>query len=240
MQLPMESLIAVVDDDAAVIRSISRALTTRGYRVQTFSTAREYLDQRHAINPTCVLADIRMPELDGLAMHRVARENGETVPTVFMTGTGDIAVVVEAMKSGASDLLSKPFSRQALFTAIDAACDKARRDSVGQHSLADLWRALAQLTPREAEVAALVSSGLLNKQVGAATGITEKTVKVHRARAMRKLHAASLAELVRNVDRIFAERDRRTIHVDGQEVLRPAAVDIIARVLTGAPATKAQ
>jgi FixJ family two-component response regulator len=240
LPVPSESLIAVVDDDAAVIRSVSRALTVRGYRVQTFSSARDYLSQRQTLRATCLLADIRMPDVDGLALHRAAHADGDGTPTVFMTATGDIPTVVEAMKAGASDLLAKPFSREALFEAIDAAVGRAQRDGVEMRTLAEQWRLLATLTPRETEVAAYVASGLLNKQVGAATGITEKTVKVHRARAMRKLRAASLAELVRIVDRIFAERERRTVYVDGAEMIRPANADIIARVLTGAPATKAE
>jgi FixJ family two-component response regulator len=178
-----------------------------------------------------VLADIRMPGVDGLAMHRAAREEGSEVPTVFMTATGDVPTVVEAMKAGASDLLAKPFTTNALLAAIHTAIDRAQRVDVEQHSLADIWRAAQKLTPREAEIAALVASGRLNKQVAALTGITEKTVKVHRARALRKLGAASLAELVRIVDRIMAERDRRSVHVDGVDVDRPAAVDVIVRAL---------
>lgn len=237
--IPSESLIAVVDDDVNVCRSVSRVLSTRGYRVRSFTSAREYLTDLHSLTPTCVLADIRMPELDGLTMYRVAREDGLEVPTVFMTGTGDISTIVQAMKVGASDLLSKPFTPQALFDAIDAAIDRSVRVHVEQLSLAELWRSLARLTPREAEVGALVASGLLNKQVAAAIGTTEKTVKVHRARVMRKLNAKSLAELVRIIDRIIADPERHVLHVDGADVPRPAALDIIARALNASPATKA-
>jgi FixJ family two-component response regulator len=235
-------LVAVVDNDLGVCRSVSRALAAHGFRVQTFDNAQAYLDARHQLEPTCVLADIRMPGLDGVSMHRAARADGSEVPTVFMTGTGDVTTVVDAMKSGASDLLAKPFTTDALLAAIQTAVGRAQRADVEHHSLADLWRSLERLTPREAEIAALVASGRLNKQVAALTGITEKTVKVHRARAMRKLEAASLAELVRIIDRIMSETERRTLHVDGVEVARPAAVDVIARVLgdSRAPATKDQ
>jgi DNA-binding CsgD family transcriptional regulator len=114
------------------------------------------------------------------------------------------------------------------------------RAHVEQRSLAELWRALARLTPREAEVGALVASGLLNKQVAAAIGTTEKTVKVHRARVMRKLSAKSLAELVRIIDRISGDPDRHVLHVDGVDIPRPAALDIIIRALDkSTPATKA-
>lgn len=228
-------LVAVVDDDPGVCRSVSRALETRGYRVQMFESARKYIDTRHAIEPTCVLADIRMPGLDGLDMQRAALELGDDVPMVFMTAVDDVATVVEAMKAGASDLLAKPFTTTALLAAIEGAIARARSSDVEHHSIADLWRALERLTPREAEIAALVASGRLNKQVAAITGITEKTVKVHRARAMRKLNASSLAELVRIVDRIIAQRNRRAVHVDGADVARPAAVAIMIRALRQEP-----
>ena len=237
--IPSDSLIAIVDDDASVVRAVSRALTTHGYRVQSFGSGQEYLAHRGSLHPTCVLADIGMPGIDGLTMHDAARADGEDVPTVFMTGTGDIPTVVQAMKAGASDLLPKPFSVDALLNAISVAVDRAQRDGVDHRQLAALWRGLAQLTPREAEVAALVSSGRLNKQVAAALGITEKTVKVHRARAMRKLHAESLAELVRIVDRLLEEPQRQMVHVDGVDVMCPPTFDIMVRALTRAAATKA-
>jgi FixJ family two-component response regulator len=237
--LPSDSLIAVVDDDAPVVRAVARALTTHGYRVRTFGSGQEYLNESAALHPTCLLADIRMPGIDGLAIQDAARADGSDVPTVFMTGTGDISTVVEAMKAGASDLLAKPFSVHALLSAIDAAVNRAHRTDVDLRLLAAHWRALAQLTPREAEVAALVASGRLNKQVAAALGITEKTVKVHRARAMRKLHAESLAELVRVVDRLLAEPRRRAMHVDGVDVACPPTLDVMVRALTRASATKA-
>lgn len=224
-------LVAVVDDDIGVCRSVSRALAASGFRVRTFESAQAYLQARRQIEPTCVLADIRMPGVDGLTMHRVAREEGSEVPTVFMTATGDVPTVVEAMKAGASDLLAKPFTTKALLAAINTAIDRAQATDVKHHSLADIWRAAQRLTPREAEIAALVASGRLNKQVAALTGITEKTVKVHRARAMRKLGAGSLAELVRIVDKIMVERERRSVHVDGTDMPRPAAVDVIVRAL---------
>lgn len=232
-------LIAVVDDDRDVRQWLLRALTAHGYRVLTFSSAREYLDQCQAINPTCVLADIRMPGLDGIAMHRAARDNGHNVPTVFMTAIRDISTVVEAMKAGASDLLAKPFSIEQLLSAIRNAVEQSRHATNADRGLAERWRSLAQLTAREAQVAALVASGRPNKQVAAALGVTEKTVKVHRARAMRKLRANSLAELVRIVDYLLAERHRETVFVDGANIVRPPGVYIIVRALVAARGTKA-
>jgi FixJ family two-component response regulator len=226
-----DALVAVVDDDPGVCRSVSRAIESRGYRVQMFHDAQSYMDTRHAIEPTCVLADIRMQGIDGLAMQRTARDMGDDVPIVFMTAVDDVSIAVEAMKGGAIDLLAKPFTVDALLSAIDGAIARARSSDAEHRSLARLWRALEALTPREAEIAALVASGRLNKQVAAMTGITEKTVKVHRARAMRKLSASSLAAMVRLIDRIVAEKDRRVVHVDGVDVRRPGAVDTMIRAL---------
>jgi len=230
-----DCVIAVLDDNVPVTRALSRALTSRGYHVRTFTSGRDYLDQRLAIHPTCLLADIRMPGMDGLETHRAAHEDGNAVPTIFMTGSGDVTTVVNAMKAGASDLLSKPFSVERLYQAIDTAVGRGEVASAELRSLADLWRKVTLLTPREAEIAALVTSGRLNKQVAARTGITEKTVKVHRARAMRKLHASSLAEMVRSVDRLIAERNRVSLHIDGATIERPAVVDVMARALDAAP-----
>jgi len=176
-----------------------------------------------------------MPELDGLALHRAARDEGLDVPTVFMTATGDVDTIVQAMKAGATDLLSKPFMPAALITAVEGAVERARRVRREQRSLAELWRSLAKLTPREAEVGALVSSGLLNKQVAAAIGTTEKTVKVHRARVMQKLQAQSLAELVRIVDRVLSSPERRSLVVDGKEIPQPPALAAMRRALERTP-----
>src|SRR5215831_21072233 len=120
-------LVAVIDDDEATCRAVARFLGTEGYRVRTYTTAREYLDETDAASPACVLVDIRMPGLDGLDLIRTMRGDGGEVPTVFMTGTGDIPTVVEAMKEGALDLLAKPFSATTLSTAIASATDSGRR-----------------------------------------------------------------------------------------------------------------
>jgi FixJ family two-component response regulator len=179
-----------------------------------------------------------MPDIDGLAMHRTAAEHGMDVPTVFMTATGDIPTIVQAMKLGASDLLSKPFPAMVLLTAVEAAIARHTQLQKEHQSLAELWRAVSRLTPREAEVCGLVASGLLNKQVAAMIRTTEKTVKVHRARMTQKLQAHSTAELVRIVDRVMVERDRAVLSIDGVEVGRPRGVDIIARVLTIRPSAE--
>jgi FixJ family two-component response regulator len=225
-------LVAVIDDDEATCRAVARFLGAEGYRVRTYTTAREYLDETDVSSPACVLLDIRMPGLDGLDLIRTMRDGGGDVPAVFMTGTGDIPTVVEAMKEGALDLLAKPFSATTLSTAIAAATDSGRRVRVERRALADVWRRLERLTPREAEVCALVACGLLNKRVAARIGTKEKTVKVHRGRVMQKLQLTSIAELIRLVDMVQAERSRHSIKLDGIDVLRPRTVDIIIEVLS--------
>jgi FixJ family two-component response regulator len=225
-------LVAVIDDDEATCRAVARFLGAEGYRVRTYTTAREYLDETDAASPACVLVDIRMPEVDGLDLVRTMRHGGGDVPAVFMTGTGDIPTVVEAMKEGALDLLAKPFSGTTLSTAIAAAADSGRRLRAERRGLVDVWRRLERLTPREAEVCALVACGLLNKRVAARIGTKEKTVKVHRGRVMQKLRLGSLAELIRLVDTVQAERSRHTIKLDGQDVPRPRAADIIIDILS--------
>lgn len=224
-----DDLVAVVDDDASVCEAIARVLQLRGYRVAGFTRARDYLAHRtRTLQPACLLADIRMPELDGLELYRRTRREGIEVPTIFMTGTTDLAMVVDAMKSGAADLLPKPFSAQTLYAAVERAVQRARRATDERWSVVRLWAAASQLTPREAEVAGLVAAGMLNKQVALHIGTGEQTVKVHRARAMRKLGAHSLADLVRVTDRLMAIPVRRVILPDGSAVQRPAALDRMA------------
>ncbi|HEY9229602.1 MAG TPA: response regulator, partial [Gemmatimonadaceae bacterium] len=131
-------LVAVIDDDEATCRAVARCLTADGYRVRTYTTAREYLEETDAASPACLLVDIRMPDLDGLTLFRTMRDGGGDVPAVFMTGTGDVSTVVEAMKEGALDLLAKPFSADALRVAIARATDSSRQLRDDRRSLADL------------------------------------------------------------------------------------------------------
>ena len=226
-----EPLVVVIDDDEAICRAVSRMLGAEGYRVRSFTSARAYLDESDATMPACVLVDIRMPDVDGLALIRAMRAAGGDIATVVMTGTGHIPTVVEAMKEGAVDLLAKPFTTADLNAAIDRAMATARRRQEGHHALADLWRTFEQLTPREAEVCALVACGLLNKRIAALIGTKEKTVKVHRGRVMQKLHVSSVAELVRLVDGLRGSAARTLIRLDGVDVVRPHVADIIIDVV---------
>ena len=226
-----DPLILVVDDDIGVCRALSRLLSASGFRVRTYERARELLDEVDSIEAACVIADIRMPEIDGIALVRMIREMGIEVPVIFMTATSDVVTVVSAMKEGAVDLLPKPFGPDSLLDAIARAIDVARRSDDSHRSLVALWRLAAKLTPREAEVCALVACGSPNKNVAARIGTTEKTVKVHRGRVMQKLAAPSFAEVIRIVDRLRAEPDRINVRLDGMDIDRPSSVDVIVRVM---------
>jgi FixJ family two-component response regulator len=223
-------LVVVVDDDEAICRSVTRLLDAEGYRVRAYTTARDYLDDRDEASPSCALVDIRMPDVDGLALIRALRGTGNDVPTVFMTATGHIPTVVEAMKEGALDLLAKPFTAEDLSAAIRRATESDRRTHDDRRALLERWRRLERLTPREAEVCALVACGLLNKRIAALIGTKEKTVKVHRGRVMKKLNVSSVAELVRFVESVLAEAERKLIKLDGVEIARPAIADILIEV----------
>jgi FixJ family two-component response regulator len=222
-----QPLIVVIDDAAAVCRAVSRLLTASGYRTATYVRPTEYLDDAAQMAPGCVVADIRMPELDGIGLSKAMRARGIDAPIVFMTATGDVDTVVRAMKQNASDLLAKPFTADALLGAVTQALDVSHRLDDEHRALLALWRLAGRLTPREAEVCALVAGGSANKVVAARLGTTEKTIKVHRGRVMSKLAATSLADLVRMVDRLLAAESQTSIRLDGIERVRPRPIDII-------------
>lgn len=226
-----ESTVVIVDDDRGMCDSLSRVLTQRGYGVIACTSAVEYLRRTEIIDADCLLADIRMPEIDGIMLRHTLTQRGQDLPTVFMTGSRDIPTVVEAMKAGAVDLLEKPFETSELIAAVEHCVAKSEETHRQRRLLARIWAGLRRLTPREAEVCGYVASGFLNKQVAVAIGTTEKTVKVHRARVMQKLEAASVADLVRIVEQALLAKDRESITIDGEVIERPRGVPIIGRVL---------
>ncbi|HKB35279.1 MAG TPA: response regulator transcription factor [Gemmataceae bacterium] len=195
-------IVFVVDDDASVRRALARLLQADGLTVATFASAKEFLHHGRADAPACLVLDVRLPELDGLELQRSLNEENSALPIVFITGHGDIPMSVRAMKAGAVDFLPKPFDDQELLSAVRQAIAKDLQGRREQASTAVLRERAESLTAREHEVMALVVSGLLNKQIGHRLGVSEKTVKVHRGQAMRKMRAGSLAELVRMAEKI--------------------------------------
>lgn len=186
----------VVDDDPSIRRALVRLIKSVGCDVETYPTAKEFLDA-YDKRAGCLVLDIRMPGLSGLELQEVLAERQIVLPIIFITGHGDVPMSVRAMKGGAVDFLQKPFNDQELLDAIQRALarDTTLRQTQALRTEAD--RRVALLTPREHDVFRLVVVGKMNKEIAAHYGISEKTVKVHRARVMEKMQAASLAELVR-------------------------------------------
>ncbi|MCE9604910.1 MAG: response regulator [Planctomycetia bacterium] len=187
----------VVDDDSAVLKSLTRLLSSAGLTVVTFSSPREFLDRHDPMSPGCLLLDVAMPGLNGLELQEALKAGGHNRSIVFLSGRSDVPMSVQAMKSGAVDFLTKPVNDDDLLKAIRTALAKDQHDRQNRDEVAEIDRRLATLTPREREVLEHVISGQLNKQTAAELGTAEKTIKVHRARVMEKLNVQSVAELVR-------------------------------------------
>jgi len=194
-------LVFVVDDDPSVRRSVTRLLESSGYAVEAFASAREFLARAPHPGPCCLVLDVRMPGLTGLELQERLVAGGRHMSIVFVTGHVDVPQSVKAMKVGAVDLLTKPVDAEDLLAAVQRCVAKSTRDVSTAARVTDVQRRVKTLTAREMEVFALVVTGMLNKQIASALGISEKTIKVHRARVMDKMRARSVAELVRLADR---------------------------------------
>jgi RNA polymerase sigma factor (sigma-70 family) len=200
--MPEDPTVYVVDDDASVRTALRRLLGSVGLPCQTFGTAEEFLKTARNDGPQCLVLDVRLPGPSGLDLQRELAGLDRPLPIIFITGHGDIPVTVRAMKAGASEFLTKPVREQELLEAIRKALERDREANRQRAEGMRLRRRYDELTPRERQVMRLVVTGLLNKQVAAELGISEKTVKVHRAQVMQKMHAGSLAELVRMADHL--------------------------------------
>lgn len=191
-----EGTIFVVDDDADVRKSLARLVAVAGWEVETLASAEECLDRLSHDRPACLVLDVRLPGLDGLALQERLAEDKISIPVVCITGHGDVPMSVRAMKAGAVDFLLKPVEEEALLDAIHRAVERERQQRLERDDTAAVQARAESLTSREREVFDLVVSGLLNRQVAAQLGISEHTVKVHRGRIMKKMRAGSLAKLV--------------------------------------------
>jgi RNA polymerase sigma factor (sigma-70 family) len=187
----------VVDDEPSMRASLSSLFRSVNLRVELFASAQEFLNHKRGDSPSCLVLDIRLPGVSGLDFQAQLQKAGIRIPIVFMTGHGDIPMSVRAMKAGAIDFLAKPFRDQDMLDAVAAALrrDEAAREA--ERSTRELRHSFEQLTAREQEVMKLVTSGLLNKQIASKLGLSEITIKIHRSRAMKKMKAGSLPELVR-------------------------------------------
>jgi FixJ family two-component response regulator len=198
----------LIDDDASVLTALSRLLREAGFDVEAFQSPSEFLLHDDTSTPGCAVLDVALGEWNGLEVQTALANKGDARPIIFITGQGDIATSVQAMKAGAVDFLTKPVRDEDLIEAVRRALERDRATREEEARLASVGERLASLTPREQEVLSSVVAGRLNKQIAAELGIAEKTVKVHRARVMAKMAVRSVAELVRIVQRTL-QLDKR-------------------------------
>jgi FixJ family two-component response regulator len=190
-------IVFVVDDDISVRESLELLIQSAGWQPETFTSAQEFLSRPRSLVPSCLVLDVSLPGINGLELQkRVAAERSD-MPIIFITGHGDVPTSVQAMKAGAVEFLTKPFSDNVLLNAIGNAIERSRVALGQEAEIRVLQDRYASLTPREREVMALVVTGMLNKQIGGELEISEITVKAHRGQVMRKMKASSLAELVK-------------------------------------------
>ena len=197
-----DALVLVLDDDASFRRAVERLLVSAGLSVVPFASVPEFFQAEPPAGPACLVLDVRMPGVNGLELQERLTTMEPPMPIIFLTGYGTVPMSVQAMKAGAIDFLLKPCDDQVLLDAVYRAlvqAEKVWRAHMEQRTVHDR---LVTLTPRERSVLVMVTTGMLNKQVAGALGMSEKTVKVHRARIMQKMRAASLADLVRMADKV--------------------------------------
>jgi FixJ family two-component response regulator len=191
-----EPIVFVIDDDPLTLGALSSLFRSIGLRVGAFPSSTKFLQHELPAVPSCLVLDVRLPRLSGFDLQAELRRLGVNIPVVFITGHGDIPMTVKAMKAGAVDFLTKPFRDQEMLDAVTAALDRDRKRRSEERSHLDVQARFASLSSRERQVMALVTGGLMNKQVADKIGISEATVKIHRGNLVRKMRAKSLADLV--------------------------------------------
>lgn len=190
-------IVFLVDDDRRILTALARLLQAADFETRSFSSAEEFLQKHEVSTPGCLVLDVSMKGMSGIELKGWMADTGCERPVIFLTGKGDIPMGVEAMKSGAVDFLTKPVDGALLLAAVRLALDKDRVDRLAHTALTDVETRLATLTAREGEILRYVIAGLLNKQIAAELGTSEKTVKAHRGRVMRKMGVRSVADLTR-------------------------------------------
>lgn len=191
----------LVDDNSSILRALTRVLEGNGYKVVTYTSGREFLSEHDQAVPGCAIFDYSMPDLNGLELQEMLAANRAERPIIFISGVGEIPVSVKAMKGGAVDFLTKPVKSADLLNAVVLAVDEDIKIRRRRNDEASINERFARLTRREREVVSYVAAGMLNKQIAAKLGIVEKTIKLHRGRAMHKLGVRAVADLVRLVER---------------------------------------
>ena len=201
-------VVFVVDDDASMRRAVSNLIRSIGFRAEAFATAQEFLAVNPPDAPSCLILDVRLPQISGLDIQAELIKTQKQLPIIFITGYGDIPMSVKAMKAGAVEFLTKPFRDQDLLDAVSVALERSRLNRTNEKAATELRAKFQRLTPREQEVMALVTGGFLNKQIAAELGVSEITVKVHRGNVMKKFGVKSLADLVKMADTLGIRRTK--------------------------------
>ncbi len=196
-QPALEPMVFVIDDDVSMRRALTNLFESVGLKVEAFGSAADLMKTRLPEVASCLVLDIRLPGLSGLDLQTELAKANIHIPIIFITGHGDIPMTVRAMKGGAVDFLTKPFRDQDLLDAVRTAIERDRKRRDVEKTVSNLQALFETLSPREREVLAFVASGLMNKQIAAELGLAEITVKIYRGHIMRKMHAKSLAELIR-------------------------------------------
>ena len=203
-----KGVVFVVDDDASVRRGLGSLFRSAGLNVEVFASAAEMEQSPRSESANCLVLDVRLPTLNGLELQEHLARSNRQIPIIFITGHADVPMTIRAMKGGAIDFFTKPVDGRAILGAVSAAIDRDRKRRESENAGETLRASFETLTPREQEVMAWVTGGLLNKQVAAEIGVTEITVKVHRGKVTRKMGAKSLADLVKMADLLGIRRTK--------------------------------